>query len=228
MSQAFDQYRGDYEKVVEGSIAFSGLKHDFFLAAKVIQLEALFTAHFGATKPTLLDIGCGVGRMHPLIRPLTRALSGTDISTESLARAAQDNPAVVYRAQGADGGLPFADASHDATLAVCVLHHVPPPARAGFMAEMRRVTKPGGLAIIIEHNPLNPLTRLAVARCPFDHDAVLLRHAEAGALLERAGFSRIETRYFLTLPTLARPVLALEQRVARWRLGAQYLSCGVA
>ena len=39
---------------------------------------------------------------------------------------------------------------------------------------MRRVVRPGGLLCIIEHNPFNPLTRLAVVRCEFDRDAVLL------------------------------------------------------
>jgi cyclopropane fatty-acyl-phospholipid synthase-like methyltransferase len=62
-AQAFDSYRASYEQVVAQSIAFSGLKHDFFLAAKVIQLKALFERHFGAAKPSLLDIGCGVGRI---------------------------------------------------------------------------------------------------------------------------------------------------------------------
>jgi hypothetical protein len=28
-----------------------------------------------------------------------------------------------------------------------------------------RVVRPGGVAAIVEHNPLNPLTRLVVARC---------------------------------------------------------------
>ena len=49
---------------------------------------------------------------------------------------------------------------------------------AGFVADMVRVTRPGGLVCVIEHNPLNPLTRLAVNRCPFDADAVLLRSGQ--------------------------------------------------
>jgi SAM-dependent methyltransferase len=226
MSQAFDSYRSIYEKVVQDSIAFSGLKHDFFLEAKIIQLKALFERHFGAGKPALLDIGCGVGRMHPLLAPLCTSLSGTDLSTESLERAWLDNPKVAYRTQLA-GSLDWEDASFDATLAVCVLHHVPVADRAGFLAEMARVTRSGGLAIIIEHNPFNPLTRLAVARCPFDHDAVLLRHGEAADRLATAGLYHIESRHFLIAPTLASPVRRIERLFELLPLGAQYISHGV-
>lgn len=226
MSQAFDSYRSSYESVVQDSIAFSGLKHDFFLAAKIIQLKALFERHFGTTKPALLDIGCGVGRMHPLLMPLCASLSGTDLSTESLERARLDNPDVSYRTQ-LEGRLDWPDEAFDATLAVCVLHHVPVVERPGFMAEMARVTRPGGLAIVIEHNPLNPLTRLAVARCPFDHDAVLLRHGEAAERLAAAGLNGIESRHFLIAPTLAAPIRRIERLFERVPLGAQYISHGV-
>lgn len=228
MSQAFDSYRESYERNVENSIAFSGLKHDFFLQAKIQRLSELFGSHFGDARPSLLDLGCGVGRMHPLLLPLTTRLAGTDISTESLERARLDNPPVDYRECASDGTLPFEDAGFDATLAVCVLHHVPCAARPGFIAEMKRVTRKGGLCIIIEHNPWNPLTRLAVARCPFDHDAVLLRHGEAAGRLAAAGTTGIESRHFLLLPTLAAPARAIERKLERLPLGAQYMAWGVA
>jgi SAM-dependent methyltransferase len=226
MSQAFDRYGADYEQVVQGSIAFSGRDHDFFLKAKILQLKELFDRHFGPRRPDLLDIGCGVGRMHPLLQPLVATLSGTDISPASIERAARDNPDVDYRL-GEAGSLPWAQASVDATLAVCVLHHVPPDERHGLISAMRRVTRPGGLVIIIEHNPMNPLTRLAVARCPFDHDAVLLRQGEAKARLRSVGLHSVRSRHFLLAPTLAKPVLALERSVAQLPFGAQYMVSGV-
>jgi SAM-dependent methyltransferase len=223
--QAFDTYKTSYEHVVQNSIAFSGLKHDFFLAAKVVQLEQLFARHFGVGRPSVLDIGCGVGRMHPMLAPLVDRLAGTDVSTASLDRARHDNPRVDYRpAQGVI--LPWEDVLFDATLAVCVLHHVEISARAPFIAEMKRVTRPGGLVIIIEHNPFNPLTRLAVARCPFDVDAVLLRHGEARDRLGAAGLRDVESRHFLIAPSLAQPVLRLERLVASLPLGAQYIVSG--
>jgi hypothetical protein len=55
------------------------------------------------------------------------------------------------------------------------------------IAEMARVTRPGGMVAIIEHNPLNPVTRHIVSRCPFDRDAVLLRCGTGARLLAGAG-----------------------------------------
>ncbi|MFO1185758.1 MAG: methyltransferase domain-containing protein [Bauldia sp.] len=222
MSAAFDAYARSYEDLVGDSIAFSGLKHDFFLTAKVRFLARLFAERFGeGARPAVLDVGCGVGRMHPLLAPLAGSLAGTDLSAEALARARADNPAVDYRT-GSDGALPFADAAFDVTLAVCVAHHVPPADRPAFIAEMVRVTRPRGLVVLIEHNPWNPLTRLAVARCPFDADAVLLAAAEARRLLHRAGLGEVESRHFLLFPTAARIAEAVERRLARLPLGAQY------
>ena len=55
---------------------------------------------------------------------------------------------------------------------------------------MRRVVRPGGLVCVIEHNPLNPLTRsLAVSRCEFDSDAVLLGASTTRKLMAAGGFA---------------------------------------
>ena len=226
MTEAFDTYRDSYEKLVGDSIAFSGLKHDFFLAAKALLLARLFAERFGKTaRPSLLDIGCGVGRLHPLLAPIVGRLAGTDVSGEAIERARADNPGIEYRL-GRDETLPFADAAFDVTTAVCVVHHVRPPLRRRFMAEMRRATRPGGLVVLIEHNPWNPLTRLAVFRCPFDHDAELLGARQARALLARTGLRDIASRHFLLLPTLAPLAIRVERCVAALPLGAQYAALG--
>ena len=41
MAELFDQYRASYNRTVDDSISFSGLKHDFFLQAKVEPLADL-------------------------------------------------------------------------------------------------------------------------------------------------------------------------------------------
>lgn len=228
MTSAFDAYRERYDSVVQDSIAFSGLRHGFFLDAKIELLGRLFRERFGAAvRPALLDVGCGVGLLHGGLRALTRSLVATDLSREALARAAAENPGVDYRPQ--DGNrLPAEAAAFDASLATCVLHHVPAGERAALLAEMRRVTRPGGLVVLIEHNPWNLLTRLAVARCPFDHDAALLDAAEGRRLLAGAGLGNVESRHFLLLPT-ARPwSRRVERALDSVPLGAQYLACGTA
>ena len=227
MTSAFDAYRTTYEDVVGDSIAFSGLDHGFFLDAKVRLLQHLFAAHFGARAPTLLDVGCGVGLLHQRMAECVEALAGTDLSSESLARAALDNPTVDYRRHQAEGRLPWPAAAFDASLAVCVFHHVPRSKRGDLVAEMRRVTKPGGLVVLIEHNPWNPLTRLAVARCQFDHDAVLLGAREARRLLAAGGLGSVESRHFLVFPTAGRWVTLAERSLREVPIGAQFAACAI-
>jgi SAM-dependent methyltransferase len=228
MTELFDRYRNSYNRTVDDSISFSGLKHDFFMQAKVAPLARLI-AERGLTggdgKVRALDIGCGVGALHPYVRPLFPSLHGCDISTESIARAREENPWVSYTAYSAPT-LPYADGSFDLAFAVCVAHHVPPENWPGFFLEMRRVVRPGGAIAVIEHNPHNPLTRLAVLRCPFDEDAVLISGRKARRLLEAAGLTEIAHHHFLMFPFAN----AVAQKVEGWfssiPLGAQYMCSG--
>jgi hypothetical protein len=46
--------------------------------------------------------------------------------------------------------------------------------------------------------------------------------------MARAGLRAVERRYFLLLPSAATPMRAIERRLARLPLGAQYIACGTA
>jgi SAM-dependent methyltransferase len=226
MSAQFDDYRHDYRDVVQSSIDFSGLPHDFFMRAKAVLLRALIAEKLGG-KPAMLDIGCGVGSLHPLLHGTVGRLAGIDVSAQSIAQARTDNPDNDYRAFDGET-IPFASGSFGLATAVCVLHHVPPAQWADFVAELRRVVRPGGLVCVIEHNPLNPLTRLAVMRCEFDRDARLLEAGKTQALMAQSGLSEIGARFFLLLPwetTLARRI---EGAMRHLPLGAQYAAFGTA
>jgi SAM-dependent methyltransferase len=225
MAELFDQYRASYNSTVDDSISFSGLKHDFFMQAKADLIERRLQADgFLEPRPLLkcVDIGCGVGTMHPYVSPLFASIDGCDVSADSIERARRENPTVNYTAYKAPR-LPYDDASFDFATAVCVVHHVPPQDWTHFFAEMRRVLRPGGLACVIEHNPLNPATRLAVLRCPFDEDAVLLRDATTRRLMRDAGFSDISTEFFLLLPSANRAARGVERLLSSLPLGAQYV-----
>ncbi|WP_419907115.1 class I SAM-dependent methyltransferase [Hoeflea sp.] len=229
MATLFDGFRSNYGDVVEDSIGFSGLKHDFFLEAKARFLERLVKKRQLATTPDgprTLDVGCGIGALHPYLSKVVPRLDGCDISEESIARANADNPWVSYRNYDAPR-LPYADGVYDLAFAVCVMHHVPPADWPAFIDEMKRVVRPGGCVCIIEHNPLNPLTRLAVFRCPFDEDAVLLSHRKTAGLLASGGLRDVENEFFLLLPSKRRMAQSIERTMAGVPLGAQYASSAV-
>lgn len=228
MSDAqFDAVQSGYEAIVEQSISFSGLKHDFFMAAKADLLQDIVARHFDTPKALdLLDIGCGVGRLHPHLQGKFASITGSDVSDKSVKRARRDNAFASYDTSGPQG-LPYADGQFDIALTVCVMHHVPPAEWGTFLQEMQRVVRPGGLAVVIEHNPFHPLTRLAVARCPFDADAVLLSQRRTRREMLAAGFSAVDLQNFLFLPTAVPILRRLERSLAKLPFGAQYAAVGV-
>lgn len=227
MGELFDAYDKSFGAVVQSSIDFSGLPHSFFTTAKADALRNLIATRLpGMHNPDMLDVGCGVGEFHRFVRGMFGRLCGVDVSAASVAQARRSNPDVEYQAYGGET-LPYDSAAFDLSIAICVLHHVPPPQWLAFMREMRRVVRPGGLVCLIEHNPVNPLTRLAVARCEFDRDAVLLRAGRTRALMADAGLRDIESCYFLMLPSAAPLARRIEYAFRRLPLGAQYVASGI-
>lgn len=228
MAELFDSYDKNYGAVVQASIEFSGLPHSFFMTAKADLLRDLVAMRLGdRQKPVALDVGCGVGAFHPFVRGMFRRMCGTDVSASSIAQARQNNPSVEYEAYDGEV-LPYGAATFDVATAICVLHHVPPERWLAFMREIRRVVRPGGLICVIEHNPFNPLTRLAVARCEFDRDAVLLRAGQTQRLMTEAGLQNTNTRFFLLLPWATPLMRRIEHGFQGVPLGAQYATCGIA
>ena len=224
---AADSYPTQYLKDVKGSIDFSGLGVDMFLKGKAEDSIELLRECAGtrAQKSALLDIGCGIGLSHPFLQPHIGSLAGVDVSAEAIDTARELNTDVDYRVQEGDR-LPFESGSFDFCSTVCVMHHVPVDQWPAFVAEAWRVTKPGGLFAVYEHNPINPMTRWAVWRCPFDHDAVLLRTGKVCELLRKQGFEIVTQRYLFFMP-FDRPWARRFDRLLWWLpLGAQYVVCG--
>ncbi|WP_274628143.1 class I SAM-dependent methyltransferase [Arvimicrobium flavum] len=230
MAEPFDEYSSSYGETVAESIRFSGLGHDFFLKAKANLLRRLIHER-GLRRQgrslNLLDIGCGVGSLHRHLEGMVDSLNGCDVSEQSIDRAQRDHPENVYTLC-TSSRLPYANSTFDLALASCVLHHVPPAAWPAFLDETRRVLRLGGVACIIEHNPFNPLTRLAVFRCPFDKGAVLLTARKAKALARGAGFKELRVEHFLLLPTAGYLAQRVEQKLSAFPLGAQYACSGRA
>ncbi len=222
----FDAYRSTYRDAVNDAISFSGLKVDFFTKAKAAHLLNLLALKVGTPHNlSILDVGCGVGVYHPLLRGCVGKITGVDLSRECLEEAGISNPDVVYR-HYSGSALPFKDDVFDASFAICVMHHVPPSQWANFVSEMARVTRAGGLVILFEHNPFNPLTRRAVNTCPFDADAVLLSKKMVSEYLLITGLKNVEGRYILTIPAIDGFPLMIDRMFGRLPLGAQYFVYG--
>jgi ubiquinone/menaquinone biosynthesis C-methylase UbiE len=219
----FDAYAGVYADTVNASVGFGGKTVEFFARLKVRALLRT-AARLGCPLEEVraLDVGSGTGIADSMLIPAVATLDGVDVSMEMVAQAAGRNPSATYQVY--DGvRLPFEDRSFHLVFASCVLHHVPPHQWDSFIAELWRVTGSPGAAVVIEHNPFNPLTRKAVRACPFDEDAVLARPRRVGQGFRRAGVERPE-RKFVTFFPFDQPALARLEDALWWLpAGAQYM-----
>jgi SAM-dependent methyltransferase len=116
--------------------------------------------------------------------------------------------------------------SFSAAVLSCVLHHVPLAERAGVLAQVMSALEPGGRLFIFEHNPFNPLTRRAVATCPFDDDAILLWPWEQRRLLRESGFEQVGLDYIVFFPAPLSFLRSLEPKLRWLGAGAQTMAYG--
>jgi SAM-dependent methyltransferase len=221
----FDRIGPGYEDAVARAIRFAGRPHDVYTRAKVEALLRLARRRLGGASQAALDVGCGVGLTDRQLLPHVGSLHGVDVSEAMVEQARLRNPGVEYRSY--DGSvLPYESDRFDLVFTICVLHHVEPDARGALVRELRRVTRPGGLVAVFEHNPWNPLTRRVVHTCDFDEGVELIARPRLAESLRAAGLDITDEEYLLVFPWRTRLLLALERRLARVPLGAQYVVAG--
>lgn len=147
---------------------------------------------FAGLTGTVLEIGCGVGA--------NRRFLGTGVCWLGL----DPNPHMRPASCAAAEALPLRDASVDAVLGTLVLCSVSSPERA--LAEVRRVLKPEGRFLFIEHvaSPrgtaghfgqqlLRPVCHLCAGGCHPLRDT--------GHTIQQAGFAHVKVeRFTLGLP----------------------------
>lgn len=129
---------------------------DYGRAAERLSQELLAMADI---RPGMrvLDAGCGFGGTLASLRAQGAGLDlvGLNIDARQLRRAAalaQEGVGAPPAFVAADAcTLPFADASFDRVLAVeCIFHF---PSRSAFLAEVRRVLRPGGVLVLSDFVP---------------------------------------------------------------------------
>jgi SAM-dependent methyltransferase len=126
------------------------------------------------------DIGGGYGRLSAVLTSYADRVTLADPSTQQLTLSEKVFPLHRFERQLAEAAkLPFADGSIDLAVLVRVLHHLPDPGNE--LAELSRVLRPGGHAIIEAANSMHAGRRLTAflrgQRIPTD--PVDIRSAES-------------------------------------------------
>lgn len=161
----------------------------------------------------LLDVGCSTGIMLAVLREVYGVRGvGVDFSTTALAAAVACGPPGSYFAADALR-LPFADGAFDLAVSFGVIEHVSDP--GAMVAEMSRVLRPGGRALIYTTcrrdrwtwhwwQRLTSLGRYGLgvdSQAGHERDNFLEPDVLA-RLMRRAGLSDVRTRLVHTLYTL--------------------------
>jgi tRNA (uracil-5-)-methyltransferase TRM9 len=102
---------------------------------------------------SVLDIGCGNGRLLNLFPDMPISYTGIDSSDElvKIARKVHGDKGTFLHGNAI--ALPFKGNSFDVVFSIAVIHHIPSKEfRGQFIAEANRVLKPGGKLIITTWN----------------------------------------------------------------------------
>ena len=155
--------------------------------------------HFAAplvAGSSVLDIACGAGYGSALLARRAARVTGADLSRAAVDHA-RDRYASIANLEFREAdcaALPFADASFDAVVSFETIEHI--VAQEAFLDEVRRVLRPGGLAILscpnkVEYTDKRGVTNEFHARELYrDELAAILapRFAHAAWYGQRAGF----------------------------------------
>jgi ubiquinone/menaquinone biosynthesis C-methylase UbiE len=133
----YDSVASDYNRRYETN-AFEGIR-------------ATLRGFVADSHGPVVEVGCGTGHwIGELAGAGVPYVVGLDLSLGMLRRARAALPLAPF-VRGAAEALPFADGSLDRLFCVNALHHFPTPSR--FIAECRRVLRPGGGVLTIGLDP---------------------------------------------------------------------------
>ena len=118
--------------------------------------QSTLAQFLGGGRPATLEVGCGTGHWLALIAPRLDTTAGMDFSWKMLERAQLAAPGALLARATAER-IPFATGSFDRVFAVIAFHHFTD--HAAFVAECRRVLRPGGAFMTIGLDPSTGLDR---------------------------------------------------------------------
>jgi SAM-dependent methyltransferase len=100
---------------------------------------------------SILDFGCGCGRVIRHLRHLPAQLHGCDSNPVALEWCADNMPFAQFALNALESPLDYDRETFDVVYALSVFTHLPEGLQAHWMTELRRVLKPGGLLVMSLH-----------------------------------------------------------------------------
>lgn len=171
---------------------------------------------------TVVDAGCGTGRLLEPLLDRSAQVVGVDHSSASLeiarARVPKEKLERLNLIACDVRSIPLEDAMADRVLCIGVLQHVPTPEfRTEAVRELRRILKPGGVVVALAYRWLGHIRRHKEGFFGPDLYRYAFTVAEFGALLDSAGFGEISLGGAVIVPALAKRLgvgVELQRRLA--------------
>lgn len=170
-----------------------------------------------APAATAIDVGAGTGILAERLADAGLDVVALDPFPAMLEQLQRRRPGMLTVVAHGEA-IPFPDDRFDLAYSVAVMHHIADPGKVRrTLAEMVRVTRPGGRIVIWDHNPRNPYWPNLMKRVPQDVGSERLASMEellagltaAGATIERADRLGMMPEF---VPQALLPVAALLER----------------
>lgn len=192
--------------------------HDYLLPTVTRELTKLRSVH-GATGGRVFDLGCGNGSVANELANLGWDVTGVDPSTEGIARAKEQYPALNLHAGSAYDDLAALYGEFPVVTSLEVVEHVYDPRR--YAATLFALVEPGGTAIVSTpyHGYWKNLA-LAITGRMDAHFTALWDHGHIKfwsirtltGLLREAGFTDLRFERVGRVPALAKSMIAIARK----------------
>ena len=178
-----------------------------------------------------LEIGCANGDAFQYLARNFSLVVGVDISLDKLLSASSNIPErtnVVLTGCRKEGKVdyPFA-ASFKTIVAFSLLHHLDNREMVQVLREALRMLLPGGVLIILEYNPLNPLSLLTVTFGREDKGSRALFKREVRSLFTKCDIEIVDDGYLLFFPRSLSFLTTWEKKMRQLPFGGKYFVAGM-
>jgi SAM-dependent methyltransferase len=221
----FDAIAKSYDEALSESLSLTGEGPAFYAERRVAVTRRLISQKDFKIE-RILDFGCGIGTAIPFLNVAFSPIElvGVDVSTEMLAEARVRVVLNNVYFQSVEQALPH----NCIDLAYCngVFHHIAHSERRDACRIVFDALRPGGYFALWENNPLNPGTRLLMAKCRFDRTANVIFPVQAKEMLQDSGFHVEEITSSFFFPRVLAALRRVEPFLGWTLLGGQYLILG--
>jgi SAM-dependent methyltransferase len=100
---------------------------------------------------SVLDLGCGSGRVLTHVAERVQQAAGCDVDGEAIAWASEHHPQIEWVRSQFDPPLPFGDERFELVYSISVFSHLDEALGDAWLAEVARVLVPGGVALLSVH-----------------------------------------------------------------------------